>query len=95
MRRKGLAGVVGDQKRGPERISWSCLYRKPNPCSVRLRSDRLEELADSIKEHGVVQAVIVSPAPRGGYYLVAGERRCRAAKNGGADEGASTGQGAR
>ncbi len=53
-----------------------------NPFQPRKSFDSatLQELADSIKEHGVVQAVVVAPAPEGGYYLVAGERRCRAAR---------------
>lgn len=55
---------------------------QPNPLQPRISFDlsKLQELADSIKEHGVVQAVIVAPAKEEGYYLVAGERRCRAAK---------------
>lgn len=41
----------------------------------------LEELAASIKEHGVIQPVIVVPHPNGrGYQLVAGERRWRASQ---------------
>ena len=55
---------------------------KPNPFQPRIsfNSTKLQELADSIKEHGVVQAVIVAPDEEEGYHLVAGERRCRAAR---------------
>jgi ParB family transcriptional regulator, chromosome partitioning protein len=55
---------------------------KPNPFQPRSNFDetRLNELADSIREHGVVQAVIVSPTGDNEYILVAGERRFRAAK---------------
>jgi hypothetical protein len=43
--------------------------------------DALEELADSIKESGVVQPVVVRPADaEGRYILVLGERRLRASK---------------
>ena len=42
--------------------------------------DKLNELALSIKEHGVVQPVIVRPNEDGVYELVAGERRWRACK---------------
>lgn len=56
---------------------------KPNPYQPRenFDQDKLDEMAQSIRQHGVLQAIVVCPA--GGdndYYLVAGERRCRAAK---------------
>jgi ParB family chromosome partitioning protein len=40
----------------------------------------LNELADSIREHGIIQPLIVISRPEGGYELVAGERRWRAAQ---------------
>ena len=40
----------------------------------------LEELAESIKQHGILQPLLVRPLPAGGYQLVAGERRWRAAR---------------
>lgn len=42
--------------------------------------DALEELAQSIKQHGVLQPLLVRPIPSGGYQLVAGERRWRACR---------------
>lgn len=42
--------------------------------------DALSELATSIKEHGVVQPIVVVPGAGGTYQIVAGERRWRAAK---------------
>lgn len=39
----------------------------------------LAELAASIKEHGVVQPIVLTPRKKGGYQIVAGERRFRAA----------------
>lgn len=62
---------------------------KPNPFQPRkeISEESLKELADSIKEHGVLQPLIVTkiekPTERGQeveYELVAGERRWRAAK---------------
>jgi len=52
----------------------------PNRYQPRQQFDeeKLEELARSVLEHGVVQPVMVRPRP-GGYELVAGERRWRAA----------------
>lgn len=45
----------------------------------------LDELADSIIEHGVLQPIVVTPF-KGGYQIVAGERRFRAAKIAGLDK---------
>ncbi|MBO0664288.1 ParB/RepB/Spo0J family partition protein [Jiella sp. MQZ9-1] len=56
----------------------------PNPHNPRrtFRQDELEELAASIRHHGVVQPLLVRPLPgRDGHFeLVAGERRLRAAQ---------------
>jgi ParB family chromosome partitioning protein len=46
----------------------------------------LEELAASLKNHGVLQPVLVRKDPRGGYRLIAGERRWRAAQRAGLKE---------
>ncbi|MEG0910439.1 MAG: ParB/RepB/Spo0J family partition protein [Ruthenibacterium sp.] len=40
----------------------------------------LSELAASIMEHGILQPIVVRPSPAGGYKIVAGERRWRAAR---------------
>ena len=42
--------------------------------------DALAELAESIKQHGVLQPLLVRPLPSGGYQLVAGERCWRASR---------------
>ena len=46
----------------------------------------LNELADSIAQHGVLQPLLVRPLPGGGYQLVAGERRWRASRIAGLKE---------
>ena len=48
--------------------------------------DALNELADSIREHGVLQPLLVRPLPGGSYQLVAGERRWRASRMAGLQE---------
>ncbi|MFB6226042.1 MAG: ParB/RepB/Spo0J family partition protein [Candidatus Paceibacteria bacterium] len=55
---------------------------KPNPHQPRenFPEDKLEELASSIAEYGVMQPVTVSPLDSGGYELIAGERRFRASR---------------
>jgi len=54
----------------------------PNPFQPRTRFDdsTLKELADSIRETGILQPVLLRPVPEGGYQLVVGERRLRAAQ---------------
>ena len=42
--------------------------------------EELEELAESIKAHGVIQPIVVRPGPEGRYVLITGERRMRASK---------------
>jgi ParB family transcriptional regulator, chromosome partitioning protein len=46
----------------------------------RLDGERIDELAESIRAQGVVQPVVVRTSPEGGYELIAGERRWRAAR---------------
>jgi ParB family transcriptional regulator, chromosome partitioning protein len=55
---------------------------KPDPKQPRRRfsEGELNELADSIKEHGVLQPLLVSELEDGGYQIIAGERRWRAAQ---------------
>lgn len=42
--------------------------------------EKLSELAESIKENGVIQPILVRPLENGGYQIVAGERRWRASR---------------
>lgn len=66
------------------RISLACI--QPDPLNPRRHFDRgaLQELADSIRANGVIQAPAVRPHPdpdlraQGGFMLIAGERRWRA-----------------
>ena len=54
----------------------------PNPEQPRLVFDQtsLDELAASIREHGVLQPILVRPLDGGDYQLIAGERRWRATR---------------
>ena len=55
---------------------------EPNPINPRtvFQQEKLAELAQSIKSNGIIQPLVVRKAPGGGYQLIAGERRWRAAK---------------
>ena len=62
---------------------------RPNPEQPRMRfnANELESLASSISEHGVITPLLVrSDEERGGYVLIAGERRLRASGLAGLDE---------
>ena len=87
MKRRGLGrGLDSLIPKNPETESEG--YRmvstdllKPNPSQPRkhFEQDALEELAESIRENGVIQPLIVREKD-GGFEIVAGERRWRAAK---------------
>lgn len=55
----------------------------PNPHQPRLHFDtqKLAELASSIKEHGIMQPLVVTRVDASNYELIAGERRFQAAKS--------------
>ena len=54
---------------------------KPNPNQPRKNFDpeALNDLAASIKVHGIIQPIVVNKEPNGDYLIIAGERRWRAA----------------
>lgn len=73
--------LVNDQS--DEKISWLLVDNlKPNPHQARQVFDHgaLEELVASIKQHGILVPLVVTPVGDGKYYIVAGERRWRAAQ---------------
>ncbi len=55
---------------------------RPNPYQPRMEFDeaQLRELADSIKENGVIQPITIEDARDGSFYIIAGERRTRASR---------------
>lgn len=55
---------------------------KPNPWQPRrtFNEQAMQELAASIREHGILQPLVVVPLPDGMYQLIVGERRLRASK---------------
>ena len=57
----------------------------PNPNQPRLAMDKagMDDLTASVKEHGVLQPILVRPLADGRYQLIAGERRWRAASSAG------------
>lgn len=67
---------------GTHRVSIQNIAPNPQQPRTQFDSEALEELAASIREHGIIQPLIVTAVPEepGRYWLVAGERRWRAAQ---------------
>jgi ParB family chromosome partitioning protein len=86
---KGLDALIpggGDSPSavgGVMQLPVESIARNPRQPRVRFDAGDLEELAASIREHGVIQPLIVSPGKNGTYILVAGERRLQASKKAG------------
>jgi len=86
---RGLDSLIEETRatvREPaSRIPTSAI--RPNPHQPRSEFDEeaIRELADSIREHGLLQPILVRPFD-GGYELVAGERRFRACRSLGLEE---------
>lgn len=74
---------TGLLNRGDERVQnvfVSGIFPNPDQPRRIFEEQALNELADSIKQHGVLQPLLVSPKGVGEYVIIAGERRWRAAK---------------
>jgi ParB family transcriptional regulator, chromosome partitioning protein len=83
---RGLEVLVGGLEPGsPELIELSVDAIHPNPRQPRKRFDGEagSGLAESIRAQGVIQPLLVRPRTAGGYEIVAGERRWRAAREAG------------
>ncbi len=68
---------------GVAQVAIDSIRRNPRQPRQSFKENELEELAASIREHGVIQPLIVSPASNGIYTLIAGERRWQAARRAG------------
>jgi len=82
---KGLGALLGDMEETLEKNAYQLLpiYKiEPNPNQPRQDFDEeeLQNLADSITEHGIVQPLTVRETQPGRYQIIAGERRWRAAR---------------
>lgn len=65
---------------GIAHIPVDLIQRNPRQPRENFDFEELESLAASIREHGVLQPLIVSPGKNGVYTLIAGERRLQAAR---------------
>ncbi|MFU8780355.1 MAG: ParB/RepB/Spo0J family partition protein [Kiritimatiellia bacterium] len=67
-----------EQRDSIKHIAVDRISRNPRQPRQTFREEALEELAASIREHGVLQPLMVRTKPDGTYELIAGERRLRA-----------------
>lgn len=81
---KGLDAIFHDNARADDggAVELNINELEPNRGQPRkeFSEEAMRELADSIAQHGVLQPLLVRPLLSGGYQIVAGERRWRAAR---------------
>lgn len=87
---RGLASLIGDlgaeandRGRAQRRLPIELLKRNPNNPRRAFSEAQLDELAQSIRDRGIIQPLIVRPAGHDNFEIVAGERRWRAAQRAG------------
>ncbi len=82
---RGLNSLLGDpelqaQENGSVTLPISQVEPGLNQPRKRFDPEALEDLAQSIRQHGIIQPLTVRRLPSGYYQIIAGERRWRAAK---------------
>lgn len=92
---RGLSALIMDTQRaqpemlpetesreGISHLTWASITPNPHQPRAHFDTGALDELAASIREHGIIQPLIVTRHPHqpDAYWLVAGERRWRAAR---------------
>lgn len=87
---KGLDALIPTGKttssgegNGVTQVAVDLIQRNPRQPREKFDIEELENLAASIREHGVIQPLIVSPGKNGIYILIAGERRLQASRKAG------------
>lgn len=87
---KGLDAIfaenAADSTEGSVSVKISEIEPNRDQPRKEFDSEALSELADSISQHGVLQPLLLRPLLTGGYRIVAGERRWRAARMAGLTE---------
>jgi ParB family chromosome partitioning protein len=83
---RGLSALLGTPEQESEELREIDINRiLPNAQQPRKNfdDDGLNELADSIRAHGVIQPIVVQPLPDSFFQIIAGERRWRASQRAG------------
>lgn len=68
---------------GVQQVAVEAIQPNPRQPRIHFKEEDLAELAASIREHGVIQPLIVMPKSDGAYVLIAGERRWQASQKAG------------
>ena len=80
------AEIKDDSTNGVSTLKINDVEPNKNQPRKTFDTEKIEALADSIKEHGLIQPIVVTQGKNGIYKIVAGERRWRAAKKAGLKE---------
>jgi len=80
-----LLSAEGGKSLGVRHVPIDRIERNPENPRLLFEESALDDLAASIREHGVLQPILVRPLGHDQYQLVAGERRWRAARQAGLD----------
>ncbi|NQT64558.1 MAG: ParB/RepB/Spo0J family partition protein, partial [FCB group bacterium] len=89
---KGLEALISSVPESTDKSTGITTIKtdqiKPNRYQPRklFNSEKLQELANSLKENGIIQPIIVTTKDEGEYELIAGERRLEASKLAGFSE---------
>jgi len=75
-----LPPSVVTRRGGPEQLDIDLISPNPEQPRTNFEPEKLRELSDSIREHGIIQPLVVSRDEDGSYRLIAGERRLQAAR---------------
>ena len=79
----GISEVRTDGSSAISEIDIDSIHPNPDQPRRTFSDDGLDELAASIREIGIIQPLSLRDAPDGGYQIIAGERRWRAAQRAG------------
>ncbi len=74
---------TGSHVGGVQQVAVEAIQPNPRQPRIHFKEDELEDLAASIREHGVIQPLIVTPESNGIFTLIAGERRWQASQKAG------------
>jgi ParB family transcriptional regulator, chromosome partitioning protein len=80
---RGFEVLIGTARPTLAELAVTEIHANPNQPRKEFERDAVSGLAESIKAQGLIQPVIVRPRLAGGYELIAGERRWRAAREAG------------